>query len=183
MLTRGWKVAGFMTTLLVAPLFVRSITFARGEGPAVGETAPAFSLPSQDGTEVSLQDFRGQWVVLYFYPKDNTPGCTLEAHNFQRDIASYERDNAVVVGISVDSTDSHKGFCAKQGLTFKLLSDTNKKVVEQYGSLRDMMGFKEAARNTFLISPDGKVAKVWTAVDPAHHSEEVLEALNGFQNK
>lgn len=148
--------------------------------PQAGQQASDFALPSQDGTQLSLKDFRGKWVVLYFYPKDATPGCTIEAHNFQRDLPKYEQDHAVIVGVSVDSTDSHKEFCAQQGLTFKLLADTNKKVVEQYGSLRPN-GI--AARNTFLIDPAGKITKVWTGVDPSHHSEEVLTALDGMKHK
>jgi peroxiredoxin Q/BCP len=151
--------------------------------PQPGQQAPDFTLPSQDGTPVSLKDFRGKWVVLYFYPKDNTPGCTIEAHNFQRDLSKYEQANAVIVGVSVDSTGSHKDFCAKQGLTFKLLSDTGKKVVEQYGSLRNMMGLKIAARNTFLINPQGQIVKVWTGVDPSKHSEEVLAELRQQEGK
>lgn len=145
--------------------------------PAVGMQAPDFSLPSQDGTQVDLKDFHGKWVVLYFYPKDNTPGCTIEAHNFQHDLAKYEQDNAVIVGVSVDSTESHKGFCAKQGLTFKLLSDTDKKVVDEYDSKRTMNGVTMAARNTFLINPEGKIVKVWTGVNPSNHSTQVLAAL------
>ena len=154
--------------------------YAAGDVPQAGQKAPAVSLPSQDGTPVSLKDFRGKWVVLYFYPKDNTPGCTIEAHNFQRDLAKYEEENAVIVGVSVDSTDSHKDFCAKQSLTFKLLSDTEKKVVAEYGSLRDN---GMAARNTFLIDPKGDIVKVWTGVKPADHSEEVLAALREAQKK
>jgi thioredoxin-dependent peroxiredoxin len=150
--------------------------------PQAGQQAPDFQLPSQDGSQVGLKDFRGKWVVLYFYPKDNTPGCTIEAHNFQRDLPKYQQADAVIVGVSVDSTDSHKGFCAKQGLTFKLLSDTEKKVVEEYGSERSMMG-KIAARNTFLINPDGKIVKIWTGVDPNKHSAEVLAALSDLQGK
>ena len=151
--------------------------------PPVGETAPGFTLPSQDGTDVSLKDFRGKYVVLYFYPKDNTKGCTIEAHNFQRDLDKYEKGNAVIVGVSVDSTDSHKDFCAKQGLTFKLLADTEKKVVEKYGSEREMKGMQMAARNTFLIDPEGKIIKEWTGVDPNTHSEEVLAALSSAEKK
>ncbi len=151
--------------------------------PPVGETAPGFTLPSQDGTDVSLKDFRGKYVVLYFYPKDNTKGCTIEAHNFQRDLDKYENENAVIVGVSVDSTDSHKDFCAKQGLTFKLLADTEKKVVEKYGSEREMKGMHMAARNTFLIDPEGKIVKEWTGVDPNTHSEEVLAALSSAEKK
>ncbi len=146
--------------------------------PEVGKQAPDVTLPSQDGTEVSLSDFRGKWVVLYFYPKDNTPGCTIEAHNFQRDFSKYEQNNAVIVGVSIDSAESHKDFCTKQSLTFKLLADTEKKVSEEYGSLRDN-GL--SARNTFLIDPKGKIAKVWTSVNPTNHSEEVLATLAGMK--
>ena len=107
----------------------------RARLPQVGQSAPEFSLPSQDGSTIAINQFRGKWVVLYFYPKDGTQGCTIEAHNFQQDLPKYEADKAVIVGVSVDSTDSHKDFCAKQGLTFKLLADTDKKVVDTYGSL------------------------------------------------
>jgi peroxiredoxin Q/BCP len=145
--------------------------------PEAGQNAPDFTLPSQDGSNVSLHDFRGQWVVLYFYPKDGTTGCTIEAHNFQRDIARYEQAKAVILGVSVDSTGSHKEFCAQQGLTFKLLADTEKKVSAEYGSLHNFVAVKIAARNTFLIDPQGKIAKVWTGVSPSNHSSEVLTAL------
>ena len=156
--------------LLVLPL----ATVRAAAVPQVGQTAPAFSLPSQEGGPVSLKDFRGKWVVLYFYPKDMTQGCTIEAHNFQQDLPKYDQKHAVIVGVSVDSTDSHKEFCAKESLTFKLLADTDKKVVDQYGSL-GARGV--ASRNTFLIDPSGKIAKVWTGVNPSKHSEEVLAAL------
>jgi len=145
--------------------------------PQAGQTAPDFTLPSQDGSRISLHDFRGKWTVLYFYPKDGTSGCTIEAHNFQRDITKYEQLNAVVVGVSVDTADSHKEFCAKQGLTFKLLSDTNKDVSRQYDSLMNLLGFKLSARNTFLVDPAGRIAKVWTGVSPSKHSAEVLAEL------
>ncbi len=147
--------------------------------PDVGQAAPDFTLPSQDSTPVSLHDYRGKWVVLYFYPKDNTHGCTIEAHNFQRDIAKYEAANAVVLGVSVDNATSHQDFCAKQGLTFKLLADTDKTASREYGSVMNMVVTKIAARNTFLIDPQGKIAKVWTGVEPNRHSAEVLEALAG----
>jgi peroxiredoxin Q/BCP len=143
--------------------------------PQVGQMAPDFTLPSQDGSKVSLHDYKGKWVVLYFYPKDGTSGCTMEAHNFQRDIAKYQQLNAEIVGVSVDSTDSHKDFCAKQGLHFKLLADTDKKVSEAYDSLMMIVHFSN--RNTFLVDPNGKIAKVWTGVTPSKHSEEVLSAL------
>jgi peroxiredoxin Q/BCP len=144
---------------------------------AIGQPAPDFTLPSQDGSPVSLRDFRGKWVVLYFYPKDNTPGCTLEAHNFQRNLPKYESSGAVVMGVSTDSSGSHEQFCAKQGLTFKLLSDTEKTVARDYESLHNVLGFKIAARNTFLVDPEGNFAKIWKGVNPAGHSSEVLAAL------
>jgi thioredoxin-dependent peroxiredoxin len=157
--------------LLAAALFAAT--------PQVGQMAPNFTLPSQDGSKVNLTDFRGKWVVLYFYPKDGTSGCTLEAHNFQRDIAKYEQDNAVIVGVSVDSADSHKEFCAKQGLHFKLLADTEKKVSQDYDSFHTILRF--SARNTFLIDPTGKIAKIWLGVSPSSHSEEVLAALSSLK--
>src|SRR2546423_12485165 len=102
--------------------------------PSVGSAAPDFSLASSDGKQTSLNEYRGQWVVLYFYPKDFTGGCTLEAHNFQRDLDKYKKLQAVILGGSVDTAESHKRFCAKEGLAFKLLSDSDAKVSEQYGS-------------------------------------------------
>ena len=151
--------------------------------PQVGKMAPNFTLPSVKGGDVSLDSLRGQWVVLYFYPKDMTSGCTMEAHNFEHDLARYKALNAKIVGVSVDSIKSHKEFCAKDNLTFTLLSDTDKKVVSEYGSLGNFMGFKIANRNTFLINPEGKLVKVWTKVHPAHHSQEILAALHQFENR
>lgn len=145
--------------------------------PGVGQAAPTFTLPSQDGSQIALDSFRGKWVVLYFYPKDMTSGCTLEAHNFQRDQAKFDADNAVIVGVSVDTPDSHKQFCTKEGLTFRLLADPDHKVVDAYGSLGHYGTWTIANRNTFLIDPQGKIVKEWTKVDPARHSEEVLAAL------
>ena len=166
-------------------LMIFAVTFLLSFGaalaadvPQAGQAAPAVTLPSQDGTPVSLKEFSGKWVVLYFYPKDMTQGCTIEAHNFQRDLAKYDQANAVILGVSVDSVDSHKQFCAKDSLTFKLLADTDKKVVDSYGSLRPN---GMAARNTFLVDPTGKIAKVWTGVNPNPHSEEVLAALGNMK--
>jgi peroxiredoxin Q/BCP len=145
--------------------------------PAAGTPAPDFSLTTSDGSQVSLKDFRGKWVVLYFYPKDFTSGCTLEAQNFQRDLAKYQNDGAIILGVSVDSAQSHKDFCAKEGLNFKLLADPDAKTSAQYGSTMEYKGAKMAARNTFLINPKGEIAKVYTGVKPAEHSEQVLKDL------
>ena len=151
------------------------------EVPSAGTAAPTFKLVTNEGKEASLSDFKGKWVVLYFYPKDFTSGCTLEAHNFQRDLAKYEAAHAVILGVSVDTAESHKSFCAKEGLNFKLLSDTDAKVSEQYGSIMEYNGAKYSARNTFIIDPKGKIAKVFVKVGPAGHSDEVLAALAELQ--
>jgi peroxiredoxin Q/BCP len=143
--------------------------------PAEGSTAPEFKLQSQEGKTVDLKDFRGQWVVLYFYPKDMTQGCTIEAHNFQRDLAQYQAKKAAILGVSADTTDSHQQFCTKESLTFKLLADPDKNVINAYGSLSPRGPV--AARNTFLIDPKGVIRKVYVGVKPDPHSAEVLAAL------
>jgi len=149
------------------------------ELPAEGSMAPDFTLQSQEGKKVSLKDFRGQWVVLYFYPKDMTQGCTIEAHNFQRDQDQYTAKKAAIVGVSADTIDSHQQFCTKENLTFKLLADPEKTMISSYGSLAPNGAV--AARNTFLIDPKGVIRKVYTKVSPNPHSEEVLAALTGLQ--
>jgi peroxiredoxin Q/BCP len=145
--------------------------------PGAGTPAPDFSLTTSDGSQVSLKDYRGKWVVLYFYPKDFTSGCTMEARNFQRDLTKYEEAGAVVLGVSVDTAQSHKDFCAKEGLNFKLLADPDATVSTEYGSVMDYKGEKLAARNTFIINTEGQIAKVYTGVKPAEHSEQVLKDL------
>jgi thioredoxin-dependent peroxiredoxin len=168
-------------SLLLAIVGFATISLMQGADtqtqPAAGQAAPEFTLPTSDGSQVSLKDFKGKWVVLYFYPKDMTSGCTMEAKNFQRDLAQYDKTGAVILGVSVDSPDSHKEFCSKEGLTFKLLADPGGKVSSQYGSTMQYQGATMAARNTFLINPEGKIAKVYTGVKPAEHSEQVLKDL------
>jgi len=164
--------------LLDASLFGASV-------PAVGSTAPDFTLNSQDGNPISLSQFRGKWVVLYFYPRDMTSGCTLEAHNFQRDQEKFKAANAVVLGVSVDDTKSHQQFCTKEGLTFKLLSDTDHKVSEEYGSLTNLGLVKFSKRHTFIIDPQEKIVKEYADVDSNinQHSEQVLAELAQLQKK
>ncbi len=162
---------------VAVPLWLR----AADSVPAVGTMAPDFTLNSQEGKPVTLSQYRGKWVVLYFYPKDMTSGCTIEAHNFQRDQAKFDAKNAVVLGVSVQDTKSHQEFCTKEGLTFKLLADPDHKVTEEYGSLKNYGIGKYAARHTFLINPQGKIVKEYLDVDPNKHSQEVLEELGMLQ--
>ena len=169
----------FLTLVLTAAFAVAA---DQPQPPATGTQAPAFTLPSQEGSQVSLDQFKGKWVVLYFYPKDFTQGCTIEAHNFQRDIDKYTEKNAAIVGVSVDNVDSHKSFCTKEGLNFKLLADPSHKVVQEYGSIVEYNGMTLAARNTFLIDPTGVIRKVYIKVSPQGHSEEVLADLQQLQS-
>jgi len=177
-MSKGLSILGILV-LCASAIFALSLA----ESPAVGSVAPEFTLTTNEGNRASLKDFRGSWVVLYFYPKDFTSGCTLQAHNFQTDLEKYKAAKAVILGVSVDSSESHASFCQKEGLTFKLLSDTDTKVSDAYGSLMEYNGMKLSARNTFIIDPQGKVAKVFLKVKPTGHSEEVLAALAELQKK
>ena len=172
-------------SLISATLLATAVTFSLGikahaaaDTVAVGSTAPTFTLPSQEDKPVSLSDYKGKWVVLYFYPKDQTSGCTKEAHNFQRDQAKYNAANAVVLGVSLDTVESHKTFCTKDNLTFKLLADPDHKVIDAYGvPVKNFGVAKFANRDTFLISPEGKIVKMWEVKDIDTHSDEVLAAI------
>jgi peroxiredoxin Q/BCP len=174
------KYAFVLVFAVVAVLACNRVN-AVNEIPAVGSAAPVFKLTTNEGKQVSLSDFKGKWVVLYFYPKDFTSGCTIEAKNFQRDLAKYEAINAVILGVSVDDANSHKEFCAKEGLNFKLLADTEAKTSTDYGSVMEYNGAKLSARNTFIIDPKGKIVKVFEKVKVQAHSEEVLAALAELQ--
>src|SRR5580692_2833683 len=167
---------------IIAIVAVLAMTGRAGDkAPAVGSAAPDFTLNSQEGQPVSLHDFKGKWVVLYFYPKDMTTGCTIEAHNFQRDLAKYDVKNAMILGVSMQDEKSHQEFCAKESLTFKLLADTNKEVSEKYDSVMNLGVAKLSARHTYLIDPNGVVRKVWTTVDVKTHSDDVLASLDELQ--
>ena len=184
-MSKSVAIALVAVVALIAGGFALQRAFAADNAPMpeVGQTAPAFTLPNQEGQPVSLDSYRGKWVVLYFYPKDMTQGCTIEAHNFQRDLEKYQALNAVILGVSVDNVDSHKQFCTKDSLTFNLLADPDKKVVPEYGSLGNYGPMVIANRNTFLIDPQGKIVKVWTKVNPTVHSDDVLAALSDLQKK
>jgi peroxiredoxin Q/BCP len=167
---------------LAAALLVPSAAFSAEAGSAlsIGATAPNFTLPSQDNTPITLTDYKGKWVVLYFYPKDMTSGCTIEAHGFQRDLEKYKAANAVVIGVSLDTAGSHKSFCEKESLTFKLLADPEHKVVDAYGvQVKSYGTMKFASRQTYLINPAGKIVKFWPNVDDdlRNHSTNVLAAI------
>ena len=120
-------------------------------------------------------------MLLYFYPKDFTSGCTTEAHNFQRDLAQYQAKGVTILGVSADTADSHKKFCTHEGLNFKLLSDTDHKVSEEYGSIMNLGVKKLSARHTFIISPDGVIVQEFLEVNPSKHSEEALAAMTELQ--
>jgi peroxiredoxin Q/BCP len=169
-----------IAALIAVAVFLRTAR-ADTKTPEVGMTAPDFTLNSQGGKPVNLHDFKGKWVVLYFYPKDFTSGCTLEAHNFQRDLAEYEKRRAVIVGVSVQDADSHQKFCTKEGLSFKLLADTDHKVSETYDSVMNLAVMKLSARHTFLIDPDGVIRKIYLDVKPEQHSADVLADLDSLQ--
>ena len=170
-----------LSAILVAALMV--LVASAAEAPTAGTKAPDFTLKSQEGKTVSLHDFKGKWVVLYFYPKDFTQGCTIEAHNFQADQPKYDKLGAAIVGVSVDNVDSHQQFCTKENLTFKLLADEKHEVVNTYGSTQKFGDTEVAARNTFLVDPQGTIRKVFLKVDPNPHSKEVLTALADLQKK
>lgn len=146
-----------------------------------GIKAPPFTLPDQTGTPHALADYKGSWVLLYFYPKDNTPGCTVEALTFRDLLEDFKKRNTIILGISVDSVKSHGKFCEKYGLDFTLLADEEKKVVEQYGvwQKKKFMGreYMGTMRTSFLIDPEGNIARIYEGVKPPVHAKEVLKDL------
>ena len=149
-----------------------------------GAKAPSFTLPSQENKLVSLSDFKGKWVVLYFYPKDKSSGCTIEAHAYQANLSRFKARNAIVLGVSLDTTESHKSFCTQDGLTFKLLADPERKVASEYG-VPEMIfdGVKYDERDTILIAPNGNIAHVWRKVDPRKDSMIVLAEIAKLQGR
>lgn len=152
--------------------------------PTIGSMAPNFKLQDQTGQWRTLEDYRGKWLALYFYPKDSTPGCTTQACEFRDNIFAFRDANAVIVGVSVDDVASHKKFQEEHGLPFTLLADPTKQTAKAYGVLKKFMGVMEAAqRDTFLIDPNGKIVKHYVDVNPKGHSQVVLQDIKALQAK
>ncbi|MBU6377888.1 MAG: peroxiredoxin [Gammaproteobacteria bacterium] len=157
-------------------------TAAQADAPKVGQPAPDFRLQDQTGKWVTLKEQRGKWVVLYFYPKDNTPGCTTQACEFRDDIFAFRRANVVILGVSVDDLESKKDFAKEHSLPFQVLADPDKQVTKGYGVLTSMLGLMEfARRDTFIIDPQGKIVRHWEKVDATGHSQRVLAELKKLQ--
>jgi len=150
---------------------------ADGKKLTIGSPAPEFKLKDQYNRFHQLDQYRGQWLVLYFYPKDDTPGCTKEACNFRDDIAKLKQLNATVIGISIDDQESHQKFSEKYSLQFPLLADTEATTTQAYGSLFSLLGLRFAKRHSFIIDPGGKIAKIYRDVDAETHSQEIITDL------
>ena len=173
---------GILSIVLIALVWLNFIPVALalgGKQPALNEAAPEFTLSTNSGDgEISLSDYLGKWVVLYFYPKDFTSGCTIEARRFQQDLPKYIEKNAQIIGVSADDVDSHADFCDSEGLKFPLLADPKGKVSKSYGS---WLGFV-SSRHTYLIDPQGILREIFLGVKPAIHSQEVLTRLDELQS-
>ena len=167
----------FIFVALLLPISFTSLAQIK-----VGSKAPDFTLSDQNSIQHQLSDYEGSWVILYFYPKDDTPGCTTQACDFRDAVKRIIASKSNVFGVSLDSVESHKRFADKNNLPFSLLSDESGEVSEAYDSLNNFMSFKSAKRNTFIIDPDGKVAKIYLSVKPSSHSQMVLNDLNQLQN-
>ncbi|MBC1196578.1 peroxiredoxin [Microcystis aeruginosa BLCCF158] len=173
------QLLSFLSVVILAFFaFIPDANALGGPQPPLNQPAPDFTLPTNTGEgNISLSDYRGKWVVLYFYPKDFTPGCTLEARRFQQDLPKYMAKNTQVLGVSADDVDSHAEFCDSEGLKFPLLADTTGDVSKAYGS---WMGYV-SLRHTYLIDPDGILKEIYLGVNPAIHSAEVLARLEELQ--
>ena len=169
-----------LSAILALALTMTSLQSMAGQTPAVGATAPGFRLQDQNGEWHDLEDYRGSWLAVYFYPKDDTPGCTTEACNFRDNIYAFKAIGAAVVGISVDDVESHKKFSDKYKLPFIILADETGATAEAYGLLRDWKLMKIAARQSFIVDPEGVIAKHYEEVDPDNHTQEVLADLEAL---
>lgn len=163
--------------MLLALCLLPALAFAGDAMPQAGQMAPTFRLQDQHGQWQSLEQYRGQWLVLYFYPKDFTPGCTTEVCKYRDDYLALRREGAQVLAVSLDDVKSHAAFAKKYHAPFPMLADSDHAVAREYGVLTSMVGMKYAARTTFIIAPDGRIAKVYTGVDPETNSKQVLAEL------
>lgn len=168
---------GFGARMLGIFAITLGLTAGAGAETGVGEAAPEFRLQDQAGEWHSLEDYRGKWVALYFYPKDDTPGCTKEACAFRDNIFAFDEIGATIIGVSLDDTESHREFAEKYSLPFTLLSDADGSTAEAYGVLSSRGTFRFAQRQSFIIGPDGTVRKHYAKVNAEEHSEEVLADL------
>lgn len=170
-----------VSILSAAAFFALGSGISVAEQVRVGEPAPDFELVDQNGQLHSIEDYRGKWVALYFYPKDGTPGCTTEACEFRDNIVAFRAANCQILGVSLDDEESHKAFSEKHGLPFPLLADTKGTTADAYGVKSKMLGMTLAKRQTFLIDPEGNIAKHYDSVDPGEHSAEILADLKELQ--
>jgi len=169
---------------LVAGIMLAWLGLALAAEPQLGSAAPEFKLQDQNGKTHELKDYRGKWVALYFYPKDQTPGCTTQACDFRDNVFAYRDAGAVILGVSVDDVESHKKFSEKHGLPFPILADPTKATAKQYGVLKSFLGAMEfAKRDTFLIDPEGRIVKHYADVEPKGHSKLVLDDIKALQQK
>ena len=171
-----WLLIAFVTG--VALVLWRMTVFANARMPKVGMPAPEFSLPDQHGNLRSSMEFRGKWLVLYFYPRDDSPGCVEQAVRYRDAMREIEALGAVVCGISVDNTESHADFARTYNLPYTLLTDRNGATAESFGSLVNLVVIKFARRNTFLITPEGSVSQVYLGVNPSRNAQEVMHDLS-----
>jgi peroxiredoxin Q/BCP len=176
-MTRTQATSAILGGLALLGLFASGFQVSAAEQPAVGQPAPEFELPDQEGQLHSLEDYRESWVVLYFYPKDETPGCTTEACEFRDNIFAFREVNAQILGVSLDDVDSHKDFAEKYNLPFPLLADSEGTAADAYGVKTKFAGMTVAKRQTFIIDPAGNLAKHYKKVTPDTHSAEVLADL------
>ena len=177
------NIKSIFSLTLATILFALPLPLLAGDPPVVGSEAPGFKLQDQNGEWHELSDYRGGWLAIYFYPKDDTPGCTREACNFRDNIYAFRAIGANVVGVSVDDVESHKDFAEKYKLPFVLLADTEGDMAQSYGVLRDWKLMKIASRQSFIVDPSGNIAKHYEDVDPDTHTEEVLADLEALMGK
>ena len=173
----------FLALLSVLMIAIGLGAARSAEQVAVGDPAQDFELRDQNGQLHAIEDYRGKWVALYFYPKDGTPGCTTEACEFRDNIFAFRRLNCQILGVSLDDEESHKAFAEEHGLPFPLLADTTGSAADAYGVKTRMLGMTMAKRQTFLIDPDGRVARHYADVDPDKHSAEIIVDLEKLQSE